>query len=391
MASFRLVAFGMAAAIGALGAAVAAGCSDDEIGARAPIDAGYEASPLVDAPADAPVVARGERVLGLSIPIGDQAFGANLQVLADAGARTTNVALAWDDVEQPFDAGVDEDAGDAAPTTQIFNASLHVANLALSEYKTQAVIAAAAVDGSGSRAPAELAARPLDDVELGARYDKLTDYVLNGAPDLTIAALLVGTEVDVPLGSDAAKHAAFATFVGRAAAHAHEVRPGVKVGFTVTAEGIATKGAQLAAAWAASDVIGVSYLPVDAAAHVRSPTEVDADLDRILAAAPAGKPVFLHEAGFPTAAATGGDEAAQAAFVSAVFAAWDRHGDRIPVVTFRELDDAPEETARALAARAKRTDPPFLAFVGSLGLRTADGRKKQAWNALFREARARGF
>ena len=384
----KLAALGIALTGGALLAVVGIACGD-EPGTAPGVDAGSEGAVLAEAGVeDARVVAKGSRVLGIAMAIGDQAFGANLQTASDAGIRSTNVALAWDDVEQPFDAGPGDDA---STPTQIFNATLHVANLVLSEYRTQAVIAAAAVDVSGSRAPAELAARPLDDAELSARYDKLTDYVLKGAPDLEIAALLVGTEVDVPLGDDAAKYAAFATFVGRAASHAHQVHPGVKVGFTVTADAIQKRAAQLAAAWAASDVVGVSYLAVDAAAHVRSPSEVAADLDRILAAAPAGKPIFLHEAGFPTADATGGDEATQAAFVSALFGAWDRHAERIPLVTFRELEDAPAETVAALAARHGRSDAPFLASAGSLGLRTAGGRRKQGWDALLREARARGF
>ena len=130
---------------------------------------------------------------------------------------------------------------------------------------------------------------------------------------------------------------------------------------------------------------------MDASAEVRLPEGVAADLDRIVAAIPPGKPIILREAGFPTAAACGGDPAAQAAFVSAVFRAWDQHAARVPFVTFRELDDASEETVTALAIRWKRADPAFLAFLGSLGLRTGDGRKKPGWDALIRDARARGF
>lgn len=398
MPSRKLPVLAIAAgALVGLAASIVAGCGDDAP-AGTTLDAGLDAPLLVESGTEASVVPKGKRVLGIAMPIGDLSFGQNVQTAYDGGARATNVSLAWDQVERPYDAGAPDaadddagDAGDAAPPTQLFNASLHVADLVLSEYKTQALLAITALDVGGSRAPAELATRPLDDVELGARYDKVTDYVLRSTPDLVVAALFVGTEVDVPLGDDAAKHAAFATFVGRAAAHAHAVRPGLKVGFTVTSDGIEASRSRFAAAWAASDVVGVTYLPVDAAARARSSLEVAADLDRILAAAPPGKPIFLREAGFPTAAACGGDEAAQAAFVSAVFGAWDRHADRMPFVVFRELGDAPAETVTAVAARYRRGDAPFLAFLGSLGLQAPDGRRKQGWNALIREARARGF
>ncbi|HSO32445.1 MAG TPA: hypothetical protein VLT33_08015, partial [Labilithrix sp.] len=118
---------------------------------------------------------------------------------------------------------------------------------------------------------------------------------------------------------------------------------------------------------------------------------VAAVFDRVVAAAPAGKPIIVHEAGFPSATACGGDEAQQAAFVTAVFGAWDRHADRIPVLAFRELADADADVVARLAAHAGRSDPAFLALLGSLGLQGADGRRKPGWDALIREARARSF
>lgn len=397
MASPKLLAIAAFATAG-LAASVAVGCADDPPAAGPPAEAGLDASPVVDAGEGGRVLPKGKRVLGIAMPVGDLSFSENVQTAYEGGARATNVSFAWDDIERPYDAGApdaaDDDAaasGDAAPPTQLFNASLHVANLVLEQARTQALLSVAAIDVGGSRAPADLTTRSFDDAELGARYEKLTDYVLRSTPDLDVAALFVGTEVDVPLGGDAAKHGAFAAFVGRAAAHAHAVRAGLKVGFTVTSDGLEASSPRLAAAWAASDVVGITYFPVDLAGHVRSPGEVAADLDRLVAAAPLGKPIFLREAGFPTAAASGGDEAAQAAFVSAVFAAWDRHGERMPFVTFRELDDAPAETVTVLAARYRRADAPFLAFLGSLGLRAPDGRRKQGWDALIREARARAF
>ena len=387
----RLILAIAGCAAAGLAASSGAGCGDDPPASRPSTDASFDAPSTIDSGADTSVTPRGERVLGLAVPIGDLAFAQDLQAARDAGVRATNVSLAWDEIEQPYDAGAPDAADDAAPKAQLFNASLHVADLVLSEYQTKALLAVSAVDVGGSRAPAELATRPLDDAELGARYDKVTDYVLRSTPDLDIAALFVGTDVDVALGDDETQHAAFATFLARAAAHARAVKPGLKVGFTVTSEGIESKGARLTAAWAAADVIGVTYLPIDAAAHVRLPSDVAKDLDRIVAAAPPGKPIVLREAAYPRSAVCGSSDAAQAAFVSAVFRAWDRHAERMPFLTFRELDDASDEAVTALAARQRRTDPPFLAFLGSLGLRTADARKKQGFDALVREARARGF
>ena len=392
------------------------GCGDDAVGAG--VDAALEATiaeagDAADADAglaDATVVPKGARVLGVSVVIGDLDFLRNVQTARDAGARTTNVTFAWDEIERPYDAGAPDasddggggdgdggDGGDAGPArspTQVFHPLLHVANLVLSDQRVAATVTIDALDVGGSRAPAELATLAFDDPELVTRYDRVLDYALDQLPDLDVSALFVASSVDVSLGDDAAKHAAFETFFTNAAAHVHALRPKVRVGFVVTSDGAVTRKDRLAAAWAASDVIGVTYLPIDAASRVKPaaevPAAVAADLDRLVAALPAGKPIVVREAGYPTAALNGGDEAGQAAFVSAVFDAWDRQATRIPILTFRELVDSDPTTAAAIAARHGRSDPAFLAFLQSLGLQTAD-RAKPGEGALIRASRARGF
>jgi len=412
----RLALIFATCAVTAAALSLPAGCGDDDVGSA--VDPALEASAgdHVDVPdgaksdasaSDAAVVPRGARVLGVSVVIGDLDFLRNVQTARDAGASTTNVSFAWDEIERPYDAGApdasndaadpdasDADAGPPRSPTQVFHPLLHVANLVLSDQRFAATVTIDALDVGGSRAPAELAALAFDDPELVTRYDRVLDYALDQLPDLEVTALFLASAVDVSLADDAAKHAAFATLVTSAAAHVHALRPKVKVGFVVTSDGAIARKDRLAAAWAASDVIGVTYLPIDATSHVvpaaQVPAAVAADVDRLVAALPTGKPIVVREAGFPTAAESGGDEAAQSAFVSAVFDAWDRQAKRIPVLTFRELIDADQATAAAIAARYGHSDAAFLAFLRSLGLQTAD-RAKAGEGALIRASRARGF
>lgn len=390
------VALGIAAG-GA--AAIAIACSDDPPVEPA-FDAGPDASVAIDggAPdveADVPIVPKGKRVVGLATDVASFDFVADVQLALDAGARTTNLRFAWDEVERPFDAGADasDDAGDTdgGPPLALFQPALHIANLVYEGFGSQVVLAIDAVDGSGTRAPIDLKTRAIDDAELGTRFDVLTDYALDQTRDTKLTAFLVASAVDVPLGDDAAKHAAFTTFFTRAAAHARTVKPGLVVGFGVTAEGLVARKDRLAPALAAADVVAVSYLGTDAAGVAKRASEVAADFDRVVAAAPAGKPVFFHEAGFPSAAGAGSDEATQAAFVTAMFRAWDRHAERIPVLSFREIDDATQAAAAALARREGRSDAPFVAAVGSLGLRDSTRRRKPSFGVFVGELRARGF
>jgi len=398
IARTRALAFAAVAVLfGATSGAVVAACSDDPpvgAGSDAGLDEGSTPSDTgaSEAAVDAAPLPKGDRLLGVGTQISDMDFPRDVQTVRDGGAVATTLGFAWDEVEGPYDAGADAGAAeDGGPTTQLFQPALHIANLVYSAYGARAVVTIDALDIGGSRAPAELRSKPLDVAELAARYDRVTDYALSQLLDTRIEAWLVASDVDVPLASDPAKHAAFASFFTHVAAHARAVRPGLRVGFAVSAPGLVAGRERFASAWAAADVVAVDVVPVDAAAQVKDPSAVGAELDAVVAAAPLGKPLLVRRLGYPSAAACGSDEAKQAAFVGAAFAAWDRHASRIPLVVFHELDDPPAEVAAAAAARAGRSDPAFLALVRSTGLRDESGRRKPAHDALLREARVRGF
>ena len=170
------------------------------------------------------------------------------------------------------------------------------------------------------------------------------------------------------------------------------LRPKLKVGFVVTASGaIAAKDALRCR------VGGLGrhrrHLPAHRrgragpSGHARSPPISTSSSRR----SRPGKPIVLREVGYPTAPECGSNDAAQAAFVSAVFGGWDRHADRVSVVTFRELVDLdarqrPRRSRSDTAARMQRSS----AFWGRWASAAA-ARPKPGLGALIREARARGF
>jgi len=89
--------------------------------------------------------------------------------------------------------------------------------------------------------------------------------------------------------------------------------------------------------------------------------------------------------------ACGSSEAMQASFVRSVFAAWDTLPTRIPVVNVNWLTDVSAATLAQWEAYYGLSDPAFLGFLGSLGLRTSAPVEKQAFGALVDEAVARGW
>ena len=77
----------------------------------------------------------------------------------------------------------------------------------------------------------------------------------------------------------------------------------------------------------------LTYYPLDETFRVRPPKTIEADFARMIEVA-AGKPVHLLEAGYPSASACGSSPQQQAAFIDAMFAAWDKHVDAVPLINF---------------------------------------------------------
>lgn len=337
-----------------------------------------------DGGADAAVVLRGDRVLGLDVDLSGQTLLEHVQTARDAGATTTAVGYAWDEVEIPYDGGT------ADASTTLYQPGLHVANLVLSSERVSAILEVDAVDVGGTRMPADLASLPLDDPRVAERYGRVMDYVVAQMPDMTLDVLLVASGVDQAFGDDATRYAALATFIERAQAHATSTGAPFRIGFTVSEGAVTSKRSLLDAAWNRSAVVGVTVLAVDAAGRALAPTSVGDAMDRIVGTAPAEKPILVR-AGYPSAAACGSSADAQASFVRASFDAWDRNAARIKVLDLVELDDAPASVVSNRAQRQGRSDETWLALFGSLGFRDGNAGAKASLAEFRAAAHVRGW
>lgn len=355
--------------------------SDD---ASAPDDASSDV--VHDGGTEDRVVPRGARTLGIQVDLGDVALLRRVQAAKAAHASTTTVSFAWDEVEIPYDGGVD--APDAAATA-LYQPALHIANLVLSSESVGMVLSLDAFDGSGSRAPADLRGAALDDDAVLARYDALESYAFSQLGDVRVDTLLIASDAErLPSGADTA--AAFARFVAHVRDRTRELAPSVTVGFALSARGAKDAAEKLADAWAASDVVALDWTAVDDATRAIDPASLPASLADALTALP-DKPVLLRALGYPSAPEVGGSPERQARFVTEAFAAWDQQAARIPLLVFRELDDAPEAVVVERAKRQGRNDEAFRRLVGSLGLRDVGGSPKPAYDEVARQASARGF
>ncbi len=388
-------------ALAAAGAAAAVvGCGTAAGGSPA-LDAGADATLDAAAPdgsdAGPDVVPRLGRTLALDINSAEDGnYLTALGIARDAGVQAINLTIDWSSVESPRQGDGDGGAGDAGDGgdagVTYFNPNLHIANLVFAG-APQVSFAFRAVDTVGPAFPSDLQGRSFDDPSVVARYNAAQDYVFGQIPDVVLSMYVVGNELDLGLGADPARWTAYAAFFAGAAAHAHALRAGVKVGSVVTLAGALAHPDLVRATLVGADFLGVTYYPLLTDLSVRPPSVVRADVDALVALYPS-TPIFVREAGYPSSPTSGSSPAMQAAFVGELFRAWDAHADRMPLVTFFTMNEYGPAALTELAKYYGTSDPRFLGYLGSLGLRTyapGSGTNKPAWDALVRGARARGW
>ncbi len=318
------------------------------------------------------------RSLGMAITTpahGD--FETALSQAIDAGVTRVPLVFSWRSLE---------------PEPKIYDdRSLALAALILPAMGVSIDLAISPMSGSKLAVPRDLKDRPLDDDEVTLRYLALLDHVLTILDGADVRLLLVGVEADRYLGDDPAAWKQFATFTAQAAQFAHERNPGIEVGVQSSTYGRLTNIDNWRAVDAASDIIATSYYPLDGLT-VRDPSHIADDFDALTALYP-DCAIRIVEAGFPSSPLAGSSPELQAAFIHALFAAWDEHAGQIHSITlWVEHDYAPRELDQIDHGSGGRSSPTG-ALIGSLGLRQWDeqGAPKPAWDALLQETGARGW
>lgn len=310
-------------------------------------------------------------------PAQGQSASAALDLVRSAGARGQGVDLHWSDMEP-------------SPGTYDFTTANQI-NLIQSRGPFQIHVALGVLNTTIKQVPPDLASLPFDSPQMTQRFhDMLTAFLAQFGAQ--IASIAIGNEVDVYLNSHPTEWAAYATFYGQAANLVHTLNPSIKVGVTSTFDGatVAPTMQLVTNLNAVSDMFMLNYYPLNPDFTPRDPSVVAADFAKILSAS-LGKPILLQEVGFPTSPALGSSEQLQAQFVANVFSAWVPAGDRIAYLNFFLLHDATLQTCNQIALQFGQSNPNFVAFFCSLGLRNSDGSPKLGWQALVTAAEADGF
>jgi hypothetical protein len=339
------------------------------------------AAPSPAADVDPAVAPRGDRLLGIDVSAAaDGDYGTAFDLARQAGIDFTSLTVYWDDLDLP--AGFRSDPDYLAIAESYYPAR-----------DTAIALTVAPIDTNRIRLPADLEARAMDDPVVIDRFLSLLDFVDERTPELEVTTLALGNEIDVALGTNDARWGQYERFFEAVADRARTAHPEAAVGIKATDAGLTGYAREpLQRLTRSAGAVFVTYYAIGDDFRVKSPEQVEADIERLVEIYP-DLPVYFLEIGCPSGEGLGSSEQAQADFVRAVFRAWDRHAARIRAVNFTWLTDASPESVQGYGDYYGLDDPGFLEYLATLGLRTfaGHGENKAAFGALLEEASRRGW
>ncbi|MCB0712711.1 MAG: hypothetical protein KDD67_10310 [Ignavibacteriae bacterium] len=325
---------------------------------------------------------RGERVLAVDVNEAEgESYDAVVNRANSVGANTFSLSIGWDDIE-------------TAPG--IYNPAVDLLAIANSYYPTRnasVALMVGPVDTNNDRLPSDLKGKAFDDSVVVNRYKRLLDYLFSKIPDLDLAVLAIGNEVDFFLANDLEAWAAYKRFFDETSSYARQLRPGLNVGVKVTLAGLrGVRKEEARVLNEKSDAILTTHYPLNADFTVQDPSVVDADFDQVVELYP-NRSIWFMELGYPSSPVCNSSEEKQGEFIREVFSAWDKHRGKIDYISFGIMSDRSQGAIDELSRYYGLNDQIFLEYLRTLGLRTYPngGEDKVSWAVLKEEAVKRGW
>ena len=348
----------------------------------------YTQQPVIDPPlSGAPhelqgtPLPKGDRILGIDVNMAeDNDYDKAFALAKSLGSEVTSLSINWKDIETA--PGKYEDPG----------GSLAIANVYYPQ-KSKLALYVRAVDTASKMAPADLETVPFTAKEMAERYLKMIDWVFTQIPDVELLFLSVGDEIDLMMGDNKESYRDFGVFLKTVREEIKKKRPGLSVGFTATLYGLTKKvPEELKALNQYSDMVFVSYYPVDERGGMKEPSTIAADYESLVKRHP-GRTIYIEQTGYPTSPFLKSSEAKQREFVRETFRAWDTHRSQIKYISFAWLTDLPQASLDAYKEYYGTSDKNLLEFLRTLGLRThsGSGKDKEAFRAIQAETHVRGW
>lgn len=280
---------------------------------------------------------------------------------------------------------------ETAPNT--FNLSiLDIANIYYPAYNMPLKLTLTPIHTNNLEVPSDLTSTAFSDPVFINRFKTLLDSVKVHMPDVTISSLVIGSEHDVYMGTNAALWSQYTTFYDSVSVYAKTLWPGLKVATELTFTGITTYNTFAQALNTNSDYIGISYYPLKNDFTVKPVSTIPTDFATLVGLYPS-KPLCFYQYGYPSSPTCNSSEAQQAEFISQTFTTWDTYASNVNMINFTWLHDLDIAAVDHYGKYYGITDTKFLEFLRTIGLRTWDGSgtDKLALNELRCQAQKRGY
>ncbi len=340
-----------------------------------------------DAPRDAPLEGSSARVLvGLTpTPMVTDGGGASvadavLTALA-AGADALVLERAWSDFDKQGGEGLED------PWEQ-----LDAVCRLMAEQRRGVLLSIKTVDARLDMRPSSITGSSWAQPATRQAMREVIDKVYATCGD-ELLYLSLGLEVDQFLKSHPLQLPQFVQFALDATDYArnHAARPvSLQTGWTWTVETWLADGGtnESDVLVAASDVVMLSYTPLDAQHHALPPSTASSDLAAI-AAKIVAHPIVIQRASYPSDELIGGSESNQAMFVETVLAWVGSNRDRFAFVGVGPLHDpVPMECVQYATSQGMAGSAELFAAWCSVGLRRRDGSGKPAFDSFLAGAAA---
>ncbi len=317
---------------------------------------------------DPPVGTRPDRKLGFGVTEGTVGYELAFASAKNAGIQFIELPQQWDEVETEPKKFKSEFA---AMANQVYPA-----------LDTSIVLSLNPIDTNLLRVPAHLQDFAWDSPERIESFCKFADWTLDQLPAATIQSISIGNEVDAWFVSHPDVIEGYTAFFESVRNHILAKHSNIPVGVKITFNGrVGEAKSTFDRLEESADVCMLTYYPLDESFQVRPPSSIELDFAKMIEAAN-GKPVHLLEAGYPSGSQCGSSLDRQAEFIDAMFVAWDKHIDDVPVINFVWTCDLSQAEVDAMTKYYRVDLPAFAGYLGTLGLQKNDGTSKPAWIQL---------
>lgn len=322
----------------------------------------------------------GERLFGIGITENEDGFASSFNAAMQVGTEIVELNIPWDSIE--VSEGVYQD-----PMGGVFEA------IGFFGYNNvEVMLSLAVVNTVHSTVPDYLQNSDWDSPEMIEAFNNLVDWVLAEIPQtVSIISISIGNETDLFLSDDA--WVDYIQFVAATSDYIRSSYPGIALGVknTVTNGVLGGDLSHVQQVNQYTDVVMLTYYPQNSSFVVMDPETVHSHLQQIVSSFP-GREIWLNEVGYQSGSEyCGSTQTKQAHFFHEFFTAWDVNRQNIKLVLIDWLHDISSEQLAEMEEYYGISDPGFLEYLATLGLRYHDGTDKYAWLQLLEETQARGW